>query len=265
MPESHMIGCGAAKTSPPVVVSVAVRPPSAVRATSRPSVTTPKVSCVSAGFRAAAAVLSTSSSWKPSVSARIRRSTSGRTFLYVAVSPSSVGAGSADGQVYDSFRPALSRVTSGADPPPDSSMPTDATAGATLPSGCRTRVLSTVFHSPPTRARTGRRCWSVSRLPAGSAYVSLDSVRSEVISTLCPASAASATAASRVSAVRCETPVSAFAGFEDRVAFDIDVDVGSAPGADAGAAATATAAAGPTATTRADASVTISHETHAHV
>ncbi|MEU1660640.1 hypothetical protein ABZ527_31640 [Streptomyces griseofuscus] len=158
VPESHMIGCGAENTTPPAALSVASRPPAFVSDKARPSAFTPNVNRSRAGFFAASAVLTTSSSWNPSVSARSCRSTSGSTPLYVAVSPLSVGAGNDEAQEYDSFRPARSKVANGFEPPPENDIPTAATAGATLPSGCLTKVLSIAFHAPPTRARTGRRC-----------------------------------------------------------------------------------------------------------
>jgi len=55
------------------------------------------------------------------------------------------------------------------EPPPDSDMPTAATAGPTVPSGRVTSVSSIAFQTSPTRARTGRMCRSVSRPLSGVA------------------------------------------------------------------------------------------------
>ncbi len=92
--ESHSAGVGAEKTGAPVTLSVAVRFPARPVASLSRVVLTRSRSARTAGFAAAAAFLTTSTSLKPpSADAVIRRSTPGSTSRYVAVGPARTGDG----------------------------------------------------------------------------------------------------------------------------------------------------------------------------
>ncbi|WP_218670864.1 hypothetical protein [Microbispora sp. GKU 823] len=95
--ESHIAAGGEVKTSV-ALPSVADMPPSAVSSTLSPDDLTAYRIRASAGFSAACGVLTIRTWRKPSVVAVILRSTSGRTFGYVAFGPSSTGAGRVPGQ-----------------------------------------------------------------------------------------------------------------------------------------------------------------------
>ncbi len=181
--ESHIIGFGASNTGPFAPWSTAWSPPSAVVLTSMPSAASLRRSSASVSLFAACADFTTSSWVNPSSWASIRRSTSGRTLLYVAVAPSSSGAGRSPGHDRASSRPAFFIRTSGARPPPENARPMVLTFGATSPSPDRVNAVSIGFHSPPTRALTGRRYSRASRFPSGVAKTSRLSPRSDITST----------------------------------------------------------------------------------
>src|SRR6266542_2743829 len=134
--ESHAIGAPIRNTGLPAASTTAAVPGAA------PSLTAGQVpdvrnrSWASRGSRAASRVLTTSTSEKPVRSARTRRSTPGSTSAYVAVSPDSVGAGSAPGQDSPKRFPWYDSVASGPAPPHDSASGTADTAGASRVSAC---------------------------------------------------------------------------------------------------------------------------------
>lgn len=190
------MGRGASNTAPWAPLSTASRPPPDISRTSMPSAASFRRSSDSFSFSAASADLTTSSCVKPSSCASILRSTSGSTSRYVALEPSSTGAGNFSGHDRASSRPAFRIRTSGVVPPPENARPTVVTFGATLPSAERVRPVSMGCHAPFTRARTGRRYSRASKLPSGVAKTSLRSPRIEAISTDRPVRFASVNAAS---------------------------------------------------------------------
>src|SRR5262249_10939532 len=96
--ESHICGAGEENTVSPVD-ETSSDPPFLPALVDSPVVRRPNRSRATAGFCAAARVLTTSTSWKPEERAVMRRSTPGSTSGYVAVSPDRTGAGSRVGQV----------------------------------------------------------------------------------------------------------------------------------------------------------------------
>ncbi|MGY3678084.1 hypothetical protein [Streptomyces sp. TE33382] len=99
------------------------------------------------------------------------RSTPGSASLYVALPPSSSGAGSFPyGQVRESSRPACRIVTNGLPAsPPEKDRATAVALGTTVPSARRTRVVSMSTQLPSWKVRMGSVYSRAVKVPSGSA------------------------------------------------------------------------------------------------
>lgn len=189
--ESHIRPAGPLKTAFPSS-STARRPPRAPATTSSPWPDAAKVICSSSELAAACAVLTARTCRYPSDVAVSRRSTPGRTSVYVAVAPSSVGTGNGPGQSSENERrPSPSRIMSPAEPPPENDRPTAAAFGPTLPSSRRTRSTSTSAHVPSACfTRWGVVDWVSVNVPSGFATVVEYALRCATSSTGSPEAAA---------------------------------------------------------------------------
>jgi hypothetical protein len=146
--ESHICGAGATKTAVPER-SAAVRAPVRSADTESPEVAVGNVSLARAGFAAAAALVTSTSSWTPVGVAATIRFTPGKTFAYVAVEPDSAGTGSdPNGDDTDKLSFACDKVNKGPEPPSDNVRPVVICAGATRPSGCTDNAVFTGAHDP---------------------------------------------------------------------------------------------------------------------
>src|SRR2546423_11342259 len=103
--ESHTSGACAVNSAGAVRSAAAVTFPALVADSIRPVADVVSRSVRSAGFAAALALVTTTTSEKPPCASAVStRLTPGSTFRYVAVAPASTGAGSVPGQVSDSRR-----------------------------------------------------------------------------------------------------------------------------------------------------------------
>ncbi|TDC59226.1 hypothetical protein E1258_18755 [Micromonospora sp. KC207] len=170
----------------PPLLSRAASPPPEDGPTVTPFVSTPNRSVANFGFAAAARVLTTSTSEKPSGWAVTWRSTPGRTSWYVAVEPFTTGAGSFPGQETSRRRDPSRSVANGPSPPLAEKTIGSTVARGMMPSAVTFNVVSTGTQDPPLRTRVGSIVCSSVREPSTLAKVCDHSVRSERISTRRP-------------------------------------------------------------------------------
>src|SRR5215472_9595334 len=186
--ESHTRGAETSKASPPSE-SVAITFPAEPALSVNPGADSPRLNVVR--FAAACALFTTSARSAPWSEAVTCRSTPGTTPGYVAVSPDTVGAGSAP----------AGHVTASVPPPQESSCHT-VTTGAPAPSDCAWSVVSMSAHVP---SESCTRCCVADtlsvKLPSGFTNVCANSVRSDSASTGCALDWASASAVGSSAAI----------------------------------------------------------------